>query len=486
MGGFRRQTERVDLSEDARFFLDLKRDPQAWRERVVSELRFGNRSHLHCVSGYQLDFPPALLNRYLRRRDARIANVLLPLTTREKRPLLNLGVTGPGGAPATVTARASIAALQTHYLISLVEESSARSVLVPLVEERLWEAICMFSPGFFASTYLDRTDGAMVRAQSQFLSSGLGFEIDEAAVRGWRAKTMAAGQILASRLREPASRLSSSEEMLLAIPNMSPLPTSTGEIDQIVGRFHLAVATAHRNGDEALLTALAEYGRRYELIVEVEVPLLEPCRVKVEEELPLSLHRRRTQYWVVQTFALGDARSAHFEARVDDPSVEMTHEHEVRDCLGNDSSGWLEAVRSTREALAIYTSEPGRPHLAQIAIRLRVASHLMAATQVLVVVNVVAVVLALLIGSDEELASRLAVLVLPTTIAATFVLIREQTALATRLQAIPRLVLALSALLVWGVVGVQLLVSSTPAEKIGSPGRPADAPHLSERDAPRE
>jgi hypothetical protein len=485
MGGFRRQTERVDLSEDARFFLDLKREPQAWRERVVSELRFGNRSHIYCVSGYQVDFPPALLKGFLKRRDARIANVLLPLTTREKRPLLNLGVTGPGGSPATVTARASIAALQTHYLVSLAAESSARSALSSLVEERLWEAICMFSPSFFASTYLDRTDGAMVLALSQFLSSGLGFEIDEAAVRGWRAKTMAAGQILASRLLEPPSRLSSSEEMLLAIPNMSPLPTSIREIDQIVDRFHLAVATAHRNADDLLLTTLAEYGRRYELIVEVEVPLLEPCRIKVEEELPLTLYRRRTQYWVEQTFALGDARSAHFEARVDDPSVEMTHEHEVHDCLGNDSSGWLEAVRSTREALAIYTSEPGRPHLVRIAIRLRVASHLMAATQILVVVNVVAVALALLMGSDEELASRLAVLVLPTTIAATFVLIREQTALATRLQAVPRVALALSALLLWIVVSLQLVITDS-TEKVEPVGRPANAPHLSRGTPPRE
>lgn len=299
----------------------------------------------------------------------RSANVLLPLTMREKRPLLNLGVTGPGGIPATVLARPSIAALQAFYLLSVVDRSSTRMRLLPFVDERLWEAICAFSPSFFVSNFFDPAEGDLDAAVAAYLSSGLGLQVDVDRVLGWRNRTEQARQALSRRLNEPPDDLSSAEQVLLALPGMSPLPRGLDEIDGIVDSYAHLIETADERGEHTLVAALAEYGRRYELIVEVEVPLMEPCRVRVDEDLPLELERRRWQCWITHQFPLRDARSAHLEVRLDDANIEFPELRdrgrdlgiEVEDLHGNNATGWLEAVRVTREAVAVYSSEPERP-----------------------------------------------------------------------------------------------------------------------------
>jgi hypothetical protein len=473
----RKSPERVDLSETSEFFLALKQN-NAWRERLVTELRFGLRNHLRSVNSYQINFPPELLRDFGVDR-SRTANLLLPLTTREKRPLLNLSVGGPGGAPATVTSRPSIAALQTEYLVLLAEQSPAQRRLCPLIDERLWEAICAFSLSFFETTFFSRRKDDLEGAIASYLSSGLHFDVASPHVRGWRERSESAREALKALAPEPSLRFSSSEEMLLAIPDMSPSPKSIGEIDRIVDRYVRGVEVATHAGDSRFLSTLAEYGQRYELIVEVEIPLLEPSRVRLEEDLPLELQRHWGRYWVEQTFALGDARSAHLEARLDDTSVEIPEKKVadgggvlIRDLAGRDASGWLEALRVTREAIAMYGSEPGRPRYMRIRFRLRIARHVMAAAVILTVLNLAAILMTCAMQGDNELASRLAVLAVPTTVAATFVLIREQTALATRLQTLPRLALALSAIALW--VAVSVRIATTGDERLGEV-RPAHA-----------
>jgi hypothetical protein len=486
-----RRVDRIDLSETNDFFLALKQETD-WRERLVAELRFGLRNHIRSINSYQVNFPPELLEKF-KTRDARTANVLLPLTTREKRPLLNLGVTGPGGAPATVLSRRSIAALQTQYLVALAEVGSAQNALLPYIDDRLLEAICGFSPSFFGRTFFYRADKRFMPAILSYLNSGLKFRVTEADVSRWREATVEAGRVLVGHLPEVPKPVdsseevfSSSEEALLAIPDLSPAAASVSEIDEVVATYAAAVEAAERAKETEWLAVLAEYGCRYELIVETELPLRESSRVRVEEDLPLDLKRRRSQYWVRQPFALGEAGSAHLEARIDDPNVEIPERKggqfperglRVRDAEGGDAGGWLEAVRVTREALAIYGSDPERPDSVLIELRLRMARHVIATTVFLTFLNLLALAFSFLLGSADELAGRLAVITVPTTVAAAFVLGREQTALAARLQTIPRLALALSAVALLIAVSVQLLAS----DKEGHPrhrARPPGAPKL--------
>jgi hypothetical protein len=468
-----RTPERVDLSETAAFFLALKRD-QEWRDRLVADLQFGRRNYVRLSSAYQINFPPGLLEPFVDLRRTRRANLLLPLTTREKRPLLNFSVSGPAGGPATVTSRPSIAGLQKLNLTALVDEGSAWRELAPLIDEDLWESICLFSPTLFEDVFLKRRKEKLVPALVDYLSSGLHFQVSEDDVLRWRTRTKEAAGRLVEWLGEPPDPFSSSEEVLLAIPEMERLPASIPEVDEVVDRYVEAVLIAHNHREAALLEALAEYGRRYELIIEVELPLLEPSRVRVEEDLPFRLPPLAMQSWVEQTIALGDARSAHLEARIEDPAVEFRRDPpRVRELAGHDGSGWLEAVRVSREAVALYTSAPERPRYLKIAVRLGVVRYLMATCLILILINLAGIFFALSLSSGD-LAGALAVVVVPTTVAATFALVREQTALANRLQAASRGALAASTVALWGVASVLLVSRGDPMA--GHQERPLNAP----------
>jgi hypothetical protein len=473
----RRPREREDLSETADFFLALKGDPE-WRERLVVDLTFGRRNYVRMSSAYQVNFPSSLLEPFADRRRTRTANMLLPLTTRDKRPLLNLSTSGPSGSPATVTSRSSIAGLETLYLTALVEESPARHVLSPLIDEDLWEAICLFSPALFQGFFLKRRKDEFVPALADYLSSGLRFEVSQDRVRGWREKTKEAGDRLTEWLGEPPEPFSSSEEVLLALPDMDRLPSSIAEVDAVVDRYVDAVLTAHERRERPFLETLAEYGRRYELIIEAELPLLEPSRVRIEEDLPFRFSFWTRRFWVEQSLPLGDASSAHFEARVDDPIVEFSSNGvRVKDLAEHDGSGWLEGVRVSREAIALYTSAPERPRYLKIAVRLEVVRHVLATALALLAVNLVGIFFALAMAGTDELASKLAVVVVPTTVAATFALVREQTALASRLQASLRIAMAVSAITLWTVASVQLISAGDP--ETSSPSwRPVEAPQF--------
>lgn len=469
----RRRSERVDLSEESGFFLQLLDDTLAWRERLVEELKFGSRNHVRSICSYQVDFLPAMLESQVDLKYARKANVLLPLTTRPKRPLLNFALSGPEGA-ATLTSRASIAGLQAQYLALLAETSSASNALIPAVELQLFEAICGFSPGFFNDTFLKDGTGDRASALAAYLSSGLGFAVPVSSILHWQTKTAQVGEILAQNLNEPPDLLSSSEEVLLSLPRMARPPQAVSEIQTLVDNFHQGIVAAHAALDRSFLAVLAEYGRRYEVVVEVEVPLLEPSRIKIEEDLPLKLKRRRFRSWVSQDFALGDARSAHLEVRVDDPNVELA-KYKVLDVWGGDATGWLETVRHTREALAIYSSESQRPYYVALEACLSVARPLALGTALLCVASLLAIAAVSAIGFAGSVGDKLAVLAIPTTIAATFVLAREQTALATRLQWIPRAVLAAITFALWAEIAIGLAVTDDAGQR-ASVERPVAPP----------
>jgi hypothetical protein len=208
------------------------------------------------------------------------------------------------------------------------------------------------------------------------------------------------------------------------------------------------VLAADRSDDAFFLVALAEYGRRYDVIVEVEVPLLEASTIKVEEDLPLELSRTN---WMSHQFPLGDARSAHLEARSADPVVEIGN-FRVEEPNGADASGWIESTRYTNEALAIYSSEADRPYYIRACLKLRTPKHILVTTAVLAGINLAALVGVFAVGIVGSKADYLGVLAIPATVAAAFVLLRDQTSLATRIQRGGRVSLAAATLALWAVV----------------------------------
>jgi hypothetical protein len=441
--------ERVDLSENSDFLLSLIDRPLQWRERLVEELAFEAGAHVRVASAYQVDIPPNLIREFADTETHQRANVLLPLTTRAKELLLHLDVTGLNGAPAHVLSRASIAALETEYLVRLIETSPACDQVRAGLPENLLEAICVFTPGYYESLLDD--EGSLEQSLLRYLTEGLpaSVQLDEACVRRWRASTARATDLLAWYGDWLPPGISSAEEVLLAIPDMEPCPGSTEQIDVLLTQYDEAVMAAAAAGDDVLLTALTEYGRRFEFIVEVEIPLLEPSTIKLNEDRALG---RSTGGWVMQEFRLSDARSAHLEARILDPNVEIDN-FEVHDLHDNVVAlGPLESVRRTDEALALYSSEPDRPDYARLRLRLRPRRHLRWTSIALMVLNLLAAVAAIAMPRDGISMERLSLLALPTTLATTFVLVREETALASWLQRHMRVGLGLTTAALWAVV----------------------------------
>ena len=447
--------DRADLSESPALLFDLLDDTPAWRARLVEEAVFAAGSRVRVSSAYQVEFPPALLQRHdicgVRR-----ANVLLPLTTRLKRGLFNLDISGSGDGPVHLLPRASIAALEALYLRHLIASGPASDV-APCFPEAVLEAICVQTPAVFRDLFLKRCCGWYDLALSQYLKDGLGLsQLSPADVKPWRERCEQAGRVLAHCLDEPPDRFSASEQLLLAMPRVEPKPTTREEIDRIVDDFCRGVVQALAQGDKDFLVALAEYGRRYEVIVEMEVPLGEPATVKLSEDRPLEID------WLGRTsqrFALGDARSAHFEARVEDPSVVIAGRFDVVDLAGKRVGlGSVEEIRESPESLSIYSSESSRPYYVDVKMGLRLATHLYVMTLALVILNGGALAAVLSLNGGDSYVEQVAVLTLPTTLAAAFVLVREETALASRLQKLPRLALGLALLGLAIGVGVELVL----------------------------
>ncbi len=296
-----------------------------------------------------------------------------------------------------------------------------------------------------------------------YLNEGLSFPVLADDVERWRSKTEVAGAVLSRRLDEPPEKLSSSEEILLAVPLIEPAPTSVAAVDTIVDRYFAQVIKADEANDDPYLSVLAEYGRRYELICEVEVPLLEPFRIKVEEDRPLGLEAKGV---TTHEIVIGGSRSMHIEARTADSNVVLGKKMALQDPLGNDISRRMELIRITEEGLALYSSDQKRPYIATLSLKLRVAFQLTIAAVLLTAISALAAVAALTLSEDRFLVASLGVLLLPTTVASAFVLTREDSPLATRLQRFWRSSLAIATLVLWCVVVGRLISYEAPPESL--------------------
>jgi hypothetical protein len=456
--------KRVDLSEKKGFLLDLLSDSALWKQRAITELSFEAANHVRVASSFQIEFPPALIKKYANTRFARRANILLPVTAKSKDALLNFNLSGPGGTPATLVPRVSIAGLQADYLQGLAVSSPAS--LQPL-ELAIYDAISVFTPFTFRTRFLQKRrcgrwiEQPFEEALLAYLEEGVNFPVSIGDVKRWRSKTKVAGAVLARRLDEQPEPLSSSEEILLAVPLIEPPVASVAVVDRIVDRFLAQVLKADEANDDPYLSVLAEYGRRYELICEVEVPLLEPFRIKVEEDRPLGL---KSLGVTTHEIVIGGSRSMHIEARTADSNVVLGKMMEFRDAQGRDISNRMELIRITSEGLALYSSDQKRPYLARLSLKLRVAFQLTVAALLLTVISIIAAIAAMSLPGDRFLVASLGVLVVPTTVASAFVLTREDTPLATRLQRFWRSSLAIATLLLWFVVVWRLIGYEAPQE----------------------
>jgi hypothetical protein len=333
-----------------------------------------------------------------------------------------------------------------------VEISPVRSELHGLAETGLFEAICAFTPDLWRE--ISTRHATRNEALRAYVTSGTKNVLRPTAedIGRWAAISREAGLITCQAAGYRWSDESSADDILLALPHLERGPTEIEGVDALLQRYLEAVQAADAARDELLLGVLCEYGRRYELIVETEVPIMEPFTLKVSEDRPLDLSAR----WTRQSFAISEARSAHLEARFRDPNVTFS-QFEVLDANGVPFGiGRLESARRTIETLSLYTSDPDRPLYAEVRLKLRLARHLYATGGFLCLLNIAAAATAAGMSGGGPLLDRLAILSVPTTIAAAFALTREQTALASRLMKWPRTALLVTTAVLWLVVLIRI------------------------------
>jgi len=211
------------------------------------------------------------------------------------------------------------------------------------------------------------------------------------------------------------------------------------------------------------LSALAEYGRRWEVLVETVAPMDDPFTITMSEDRPLdhintpTLRTRSLRQRVV----LQDARSVHLEIRAADPDIHVANAffRTVNDEFAD--SFIFEGKRLTEEIQSLYTSDEGRPYALHLVARLSPARSRRIALWIVVLATWGS---ALLAGAVEEpeLLAKLGLLTLPTTFVGALVLTRDASPLARRLQLPQRLAVGGGVLVLYPVVVLQLLGVAIP------------------------
>lgn len=443
----RRLRGRVDLTADSEFTLALLDQPWVWQQRVVTSLSFGAPAHVTQRSSHQIELPPALLADHGVPEGTESVRAILPLTRRPKRQLLDLHLTGPDGTAASLLLRASIASIQAEYLRRLVESSPAVKQVRDVLTPALFEAICLFTP----RTWRRYAEEFGHNGTRRYLQEGLGLEVAKHDLDSWLTDLRPAAVALADALGESLSGESSSENVLLAVPLLEPRPESVTTVASIVGGYTAAVASLAHHEDNTLLAELADYGRRWEVLLECDVPLGRATTIAVTEDRPLLVGWRGGVDLEVR---LGDARSTHLQMVADDRSLELVGEPEVV-AADRSSIVLFEDVRATREFAAVYTSDSARPAVGRARVRLRPVAEIRMLTSAVLGLNLGAIVGVYSLPFSVGL---LALLVTPTTFATSLLLVREPASLARRLLTMRKRCVLGAASVLWIIVAVQLVV----------------------------
>lgn len=438
------------LSNNSDFYRRLLVESNRWRRRLEINLLCTSATHVQVTSNYLIDFHESVFDGYLDPQAVERIDVLLPLTTRTKAPLINPGFSGPFG-PAHLPLRATGSQLGADYLLSLVRNAGIAAVETGL-PNRLLEAICLFSPG----PYQPHAEVAPeAKAISRYLAERSGGKLNVSWVWVQRqlAQLDATRQILLEHLGEPRCAWSSSENPLLILPLM-PEVAGQEQAERLIGDYREAVRLAHEHEQGPLLAGLAEYGRRYELIVAVELPTIDMATVTFVEDQQIDF----PQGWHLDhVFSSGSAASVHLEARIADPAVAIVGKKLFDECDNPVKPAYIEGFGYGSETATFYSSVPDRPAFMRLRLTLRPAVELQAVAFLLGMVNLVACAGLIILNGDGLDPDEIAVLVVPTTLAATFALVREQSTLASALLSRWRAWLGLTVLILWGVAFWALL-----------------------------
>ena len=425
----------LDLTEEWDLTFALLDDTRTWRERAVHEIVLRDSDHVNAAVAYQIRLPLELVRDFA--PTAQLgdrARILLPFAMRPKHLLLNVDFTGVKGEPATLLLREAASVLQAAYLAHV----DGRPLGDQPVGGALWVGVSAYTvtawrehqalikPPSWRRLHPGWQDSWRIQALAAYLDADLELGIEPGHIEQWLQQTEAARLALIQALGEGEDSESSSECILLAIPFMPFRPARVEDVDILVGEFCAAVDSMN----DRALRVLAEYGRRWEAVLETVVPVGQACSIKLTEQRP----------WIGapspilrQEFALGDATTTHVEIRAADHGV-VLDQPQLVDLIGRRVGfALVDEVRETSDAVAIYAADEVGRHFVQVSLRARVRLGHRLLIMSLLALMVPTGVAVLALPDNDNLVESLALLIFPLTLAGTVVLTREATSLAERL-----------------------------------------------------
>ncbi len=425
----------IDLSNERRLTFDLLDDTRAWRERAIHEFVLRDSDHVEASLAYQVRIPLELVQRH--KPEAETGDevrLVLPFTVRPTELLLNVDFQGADKNAVTLLQRREIAAFQAAY----VTHVDGRPACEQPLGGDLWfgvSAMTTFewlrqldeaSPQRWRQRHRMPTGESRITALTAFLNADLDFEVQESEVAEWCRRIDPARLALIEALGEDEDPASASECILLAIPFMSYKPTDASAIDTLVDEFCEAVRTMDPKAREVL----AEYGRRWEVLIDAVIPVGRACSLKLHElrpwvDAPASTMR--------QPLVFADAATTHVEIRSPDHGVVLDRPSVEEIGGGRRDLAVCDAIRPTADAVAMYASDPARPYWTSVSVRAqaRRAHRVVIACVLALVLGATAV--AAMLPRDGALVESLTLLTFPLTLAGIVMLSREPTPLAERL-----------------------------------------------------
>ena len=455
-----------DLIDRLDITFALLDDTRIWRERTVHEVVLRDSDHVDVSTTCQVHIPLDLIQRF--KSDVKAGDrvrLLLPFAVLQKQLLFNVDFTGFACEPSALMLRERTAELQARYLAYLDNRlfgklplRDAIGVGVSLYTSAYWrEYEVRAKPRVCRRLLPGWRDSWRIKALSDYLSIGLKLEVEPRHVRHWLHKIEPARFALVKALGEGEYATSSSECILLAIPFMPFPPRSIDQIDEIVVEFCEMVDSM----GERARKLFAEYGRRWEVIVDTVVPVQRSCSLKLSEQRPWT---QASSSIMKQVLPFGDSATTHVEIRAADHSVEIKHQG-IYDTTGERIGlAGADEIRKTADIVAIYNPTATERCFQRVHIRVRVRPVHGFLIRCLILIMFVVCLAATALPDDDSLVGSLSLLVLPVTLVGAIVISLESTPLAERLLKRKKICLVSAMTVLWFVTLYRLHVHTAIME----------------------
>jgi len=417
----------ANIIDDRSATVTMLSEPLAWRVRAVEKISIDAAST--CLRRRSVQVAP--LRHVLRRHlpddnrhgpytHAVLAVFVAPFP---RGPLLDFDVEGPYGS-ASLLPRAEIATREAMYLEHLALECG---ITVSDTVRPLLIAVLGYSGPW------DDT------APDELLQNGLPFALAEQTLVEWTKLQARCADLLADRVG--SLDLSAVASPLMVMPELAANGFWSTESDgsvlldsyvQLLEQIsRLAVSAVEELAPLAneFFVAFADYANSYDLMAVMRVPLDEPFVVKCSERRTLRLDPKRNSGF--QELVIADARTNHVTVKVEDPNARLAKAAAYKEHSSEYADGAL-LTRRNDQYVAFYSHDPNRDYRIRIEFTLGLLSRL---ESVPFFASLLIVLLCLAMWNTTDIDVRtLALLGGPAALAASVLVGREQSTLASRLR----------------------------------------------------